>query len=458
MGYKSNLLKSLTKDDKQFEYFDPPINLKIGVVGHSFPPNCQIFMPMMEVTPEKEIIFPPSSLLQSGYQILTIRNNSDTPLYFNFLSDISKVFRVFPKSGLIQSKAFNIVCVEFCPREVNIYKFPLKIIFNHDNQNMHTIILHGICVDPIIEIEGIKDEIYFPPSYVGINTQKTITVINRSPIKVNVQISINQCEFGVITVEPDYFDMEANQIRKINVYLCPTKVSDIESQIEFTVGRIYDHLNESIGIFNPGSYFMKPGPEKHDKRIYKKVLKILGKGSDGDLKLEPAVLKFGTVKVGFYKKMYFSIYNPTLCNLYVKLNIPEEHKQLEQILSFDFNEGLINSFCKKDVSVTFKPVNRKKFNINVALYAVDNKNDKMTQTILSNNSFEVNKTLKAELIIEANGDYPLIKIVDIRNSNIGPSKLWKAFNVDEANEELLKPLTEEEINFINNEKTNKKMQ
>jgi hypothetical protein len=61
-------------------------------------------------------------------------------------------------------------------------------------------------------------------------------------------------------------------------------------------------------------------------------------------------------------------------------------------------------------------------------------------------------------VIEANGDYPLIKIVDIRNSNIGNTKLWSNFNVDEANEELLKQLTEEEINFINNEKTNKKIQ
>lgn len=458
LGYKTNLLKSLSTNEKQFDYFDPPICLKVGVVGHSFPPNTQIFMPMMEVTPEKEIIFPPCSLLQSGYQTLTIRNNSDTPLYFNFVPDITKVFRVFPRNGLIPSKTFNLVCVEFCPKEVNLYKFPMKIVFNHDSQNMHTVMLHGLCVDPLLEIEGINDELYFPPSYIGINTKKSITLINRSPIKVNVQISVNQCEAGVINVEPNYFDMEANQIRKIDVYLCPLKVAEIEANIEITSGRIYDHLNEAVGIFNPGSYLVKQGGEKHDRRIYKKELKVLGKGSDGDLKLDPPVLKFGTVKVGFYKKMYFSIYNPTICNFYVKLVIPEDQKHVEQIINFDFTEGLINSFCKKDVSVTFKPVNRKNFNLRVALYAVDNKNDKMTQSIISNNSFEVNKFLKAELLIEANGDYPLIKIVDIRNSSTGTSKLWKSFSVDEANEELLKPLTEEEINFINNEKTNKNIQ
>ena len=45
------------------------------------------------------------------------------------------------------------------------------------------------------------------------------------------------------------------------------------------------------------------------------------------------------------------------------------------------------------------------------------------------------------------GDYPLIKIVDLRNSIISSSTLWRDFNVDEANEELQKELTQEEIYF-----------
>jgi hypothetical protein len=66
--------------------------------------------------------------------------------------------------------------------------------------------------------------------------------------------------------------------------------------------------------------------------------------------------------------------------------------------------------------------------------------------------------LKAELTIKANGDYPLIQIVDIRNNITGTSKLWRSFNVDDANIELSKHLSEEEINFMSNDKTNKKIQ
>jgi hypothetical protein len=47
-------------------------------------------------------------------------------------------------------------------------------------------------------------------------------------------------------------------------------------------------------------------------------------------------------------------------------------------------------------------------------------------------------------MINANGDYPLIKICDIRNDIVGTNNLWHLFNVDLANEELQKQLTDEE--------------
>jgi len=66
--------------------------------------------------------------------------------------------------------------------------------------------------------------------------------------------------------------------------------------------------------------------------------------------------------------------------------------------------------------------------------------------------------LKAQIRIKANGDYPLLRITDIRNNNIGVSKLWQSFNVNDANEELCKKLTEEEMMFVSNEKSNNKLQ
>lgn len=396
LGHRTNLLKSISKNDKSFEYFDPPFPLKISVVGHSFPPNTQIFMPMMELIPQKEIIFPPVSLFQSSYQTLMIKNNSDTPLYYKFMNDVSSVFRVYPKNGIVKSKNFNLILIEFCPSDVKPYFYPLKIIFNHDSMNMHTILLNGACYDPAIEVEGINEEIFFPPSFIGISTSKSVNIINKSPIKVNVQLtSINANNpNGIINVEPNYFEMEANQIRKVDIFLCPLKIGDVDSKIEIKVGRIYDPTNELFGIYNPGfsnskatnvSSLVNP---RNDKRTFKKLIKIKGKGNDGDIVIDPPALDFGTVKVCFHKKLSFSIYNPSLCNFYVKMIFEDESKEHESIIDLDFKEGILNSLCKKDVEITFHPNNRSNIELVISLFAMENKSDKITQNMISSINFE----------------------------------------------------------------------
>lgn len=570
MAYRTNSLKEIEKNERRSDYFDPPLPLKINVIGHSFPPSSQIFMPMIELNPSKELIFKPSTINESVYQTICIKNNSDTALYYKFMSDVSSVFRVQPKLGLVKPKGFNLILIEFCPKEIKSYVFPLKVVFNHDLHNMHTLLLYGQCCDPEIEVENtINDEIYFSPSSIGISTVKSFNIVNKSPIKINIQIStfnnsginnnyyhdsnlqLNSIKSGnnnissninnaknldncikdgnnvykdsnnkilkpsklalmnikdnlvnaynndinselissakkvefqqnnnfnsisahrpnrnaasLINVSPSYFQMEPNQITKLDISFKPLAIGEIESIIEINASRIYDPIQEIHGIHNPGSshaYIQDTFKSKFDKRVFKKVLKIKGKGNDGDLKIEPALLEFGTVKVGFEKKLKFSIFNPTICNFYVRLEL-ENEANLARILKLDFKEGFINSLCKKDVNLSFHPNNRANFEMKIKLFACENTNENNNNNRAFENSkeaFESSKLLKAELLVKANGDYPLLKICDLRNTNIGMSHLWEAFNVDLANEELLKPLTEEEINFINNERTNIKLQ
>jgi hypothetical protein len=449
---KSSFMKTYQTNEKVFEYFDPPVPLKVFVVGHSFPPGIQIFMPMMEIVPNKEIVFTPCSINQSNYQSLYIRNNSDTPLFYKFITDVTNIFRVYPKWGCISSKSFNLILLEFCPHKIDVFKFQQKIIFNHDSEEIHNLNLHGLCVDPYVELENITNEIYFPPCFIGINTKKTITVINKSPLSINVDFNISGTDNGIVNIEPNYFEMHPNEMRKVEISLCPFKNEDVQSELRMKASRIYEPRNEILGIFNPGCYFIKPDM---DKRVFTKTFTVLGKGADGDLIVDPPMLQFETVKVGFPKKLSFSIKNPTICSFYVKLIFPEEYQDKSDIISLDFNEGFIHSLCQKDVNVTFKPTTRVRLSFKIALYATYDPTDKMVNNMINNHQFEAKSSLKAEIQIEANGNYPLIKIVDIRNNHIGTSKLWRNFNVKEINEELLKQLTEEEINYINSDKTTK---
>ena len=127
---------------------------------------------MYELNPKNELFFSPASINQSMYQTLKIINKSDTPLFFSFSTDPSKVFRMQNKYGLIEGNQFKLILIEFCPKDTLVYRYPLRIMFNHDASNIKTIILNGLCVDPVIEIQGVKNDIFFPPSFLGITTKK----------------------------------------------------------------------------------------------------------------------------------------------------------------------------------------------------------------------------------------------------------------------------------------------
>jgi len=269
---------------------------------------------MYELSPKKEMFFPPTSINQSLYQTIKIENKNDTPLFYNIIQDPINVFRVHNKYGLIPSNSFHLICVEFSPKETTVYRFPLRIIFNHDSQNTKTIILNGLCTDPVIDIEGVKSEMYFAPTYVGIKTKKTVKIKNLSPINILVKINIDKMVNGLIEVEENNFEMDTNLVKNINFSMTPNKTEEISAHVTITAERVYNPQVENIGIFEPNSQKEK---KDFDKRIFTKEFNILGRGSNGNLEIKPEKLEFGTVKVGFHKKMFFSIYNPTITNFYI---------------------------------------------------------------------------------------------------------------------------------------------
>ena len=517
---KSTLLKSYTvfannNESKNFENLgsspktkkylsliskvEPPISLYISMVGHSFPPGTQIFMPMFEFSPKKEIFFPPTSINQSLYQTLKIENKNDTPLFYKINPDPQNIFRVHNKYGLIASNSFHLICLEFSPKDTTVYRFPLHIIFNHDSLNTKTIMLNGLCTDPVIEIEGIKDEIYFAPCYVGIKTKRKIVIKNLSPIRIKVNIKIDNMINGILEVDEDNFEMELNSIKYVEFGLIPNKNEEISAHILITAERIYDPSIENIGIYNPENFENKKEQLNFDRRIFKREINVLGRGSNGDLSIKPEKLEFGTVKVGFHKKLSFSIYNPTITNFYIRLipdysgniSLPDDkgnnyQNKKRSDINIDFIEGLLNSFCKKDINIQFEPKTRVNLSFKINIYATDTIDDNKKLVLKKDKSININKEsiknankekkeeddnfynekseeiishkeeLKCSLEVNAKGDYPLIKIVDLRNNNISPSKLWKDFNVDIANQELQKKLTEEEMDY-SNAKSNKKI-
>lgn len=64
---------------------------------------------------------------------------------------------------------------------------------------------------------------------------------------------------------------------------------------------------------------------------------------------------------------------------------------------------------------------------------------------------------KSFIKVHAMGDFPLLRLTDVRNDQISVSNLWERFHLTDLNKELLNPLNESEIEFNNSDKTNQSM-
>ena len=93
--------------------------------------------------------------------------------------------------------------------------------------------LNGLCTDPVIKIEGVKNKIYFAPCYVGIKTKKSILIKNLSPLIHNCfeegelrKITgegriVKGTTFGKITFIPEVYHSNDNPHDDILQYTHP---------------------------------------------------------------------------------------------------------------------------------------------------------------------------------------------------------------------------------------------
>jgi len=157
MTKAKTLLGSIKKskyEDALNEDIDPPICFNVRMVGHSFPPGSQPFIPMVKLSPMKNVVFPSCGPNESVYQTLQIANTSDTPVYYKLLSDSTNTFKAYPPVGLIGGQRFAIICFEFNPKAPRNYNFQAQCIFNHNPSNIHKINLIGHCYEPKLQISN----------------------------------------------------------------------------------------------------------------------------------------------------------------------------------------------------------------------------------------------------------------------------------------------------------------
>jgi hypothetical protein len=78
----------------------PPLSGVVRCAGHSFGQSSLPFLPIMKILPQK-VTFKPCLTGHSAYDSVQLVNASDTPIFFKLAQDPLRVFRAFPRIGLI---------------------------------------------------------------------------------------------------------------------------------------------------------------------------------------------------------------------------------------------------------------------------------------------------------------------------------------------------------------------
>ena len=89
----------------------------------------------------------------------------------------------------------------------------------------------------MIDIEGVKSEMYFAPTYVGIKTKKTVKIKNLSPINILVKINIDKMVNGLIEVEENNFEMDTNLVKNINFSMKKFRHMLLSQRSEYIIPR-----------------------------------------------------------------------------------------------------------------------------------------------------------------------------------------------------------------------------
>ncbi len=211
------------------------------------------------------------------------------------------------------------------------------------------------------------------------------------------------------------------------------------------VKNLIDREQSSIGYFAPGSGSEGAALETVlEKRVNYKI-EVIGSGGDGSICIEPKIIDFDIVKVNFNKTITATLQNLSSTSFYVELEIRPIHSNeksdrkpfdvkmfnlLKKNFTLSFSEGVLAGNSKIDINITFHPTEIVELNAKLICIA----RERNLKTVpLGNAEGRNNPIQKCSLSIIGKGNYPLLKIVDLRNDSVSVSTLWEHFQINTIN-------------------------
>ncbi|KAI3356474.1 hypothetical protein L3Q82_017688, partial [Scortum barcoo] len=415
------------KDNHPIEdqLLSPPWCVTVRVIGHSFQPGREHFIPCCSLKPPR-VVFPALSVL--SYRTVLLQNCGDLPLTFclDHSSDPAwaESVSIVPCCGLIQPRNHQILTLKTTPTEESPKQgFSLHLQLNAAK---HTKELTAVSVVEKLRMSlGGDGCLYFEPTAVGSQTQRSHHIRNLSSIPLRFQWSIPEADQELIFVEPDAGELHPNESSVQMWSFSPL------AEKTYTV--------QSTLTFWP---VQTPGCNKSQL-----TLKLEGMGSKGFIEAQEAILDIGETLVGSYRSIEVPLVNSSPCPVSFCLSVQQALLDEEPIydpetvpiaLQLDCERGTIASHSTLSLRCTVSPHRRAQYQWTISY-----------QTL--NACGFMSSPPQAVCEVRAKGVFPTLQVIDVCSGGsverLSKVQLWKLFSLDSLNKHLLSNPSHAELTY-----------
>ncbi|XP_047455942.1 cilia- and flagella-associated protein 65 isoform X2 [Mugil cephalus] len=403
----------------------PPRCVTVRVIGHSFQPGKEHFIPSCTLKPP-QVVFPALSVI--SYRTVLLQNNGDLPLTF-FLDHSSKVglaesVFIVPSCGLIQPGRHQILTLrtiptEDCPKQ----GFNLCLQLNAAKLTKELTVL-CVAEKPRVSLEG-GCTLYFQTTAVGSQSQRAHRIRNFSRLPVRFKWSIPEPDQELIFVEPDAGELHPNESSVQTWSFIP--------------------LAEKTYTVKPTLTFWPSQTDGSNKSHIS--LKVVGKGSMGTIEAERAVLDVGEALIGSNRSIEIPLVNNSPCPVSFCLSVEQnildgelsnDPKAESSALQLDCMRATIASNSTMKLQSTVKPQRRTQY-----LWTIS------YQTLNANGSASSSPQALCEVRVK--GVFPTLQVIDACGGGsvgrLSKVHLWKLFSLHRLNEFLLSSPSPAELTF-----------
>ncbi|KAL4441714.1 hypothetical protein ABPG74_008711 [Tetrahymena malaccensis] len=376
--------------------------------------------PLIDIENNGKLFFPPCFLGVYSKQKMKVENRSKINLEFDIVipDKYKEVLHFEPQSGVMKpNEHINITC-GFVPYQKKNYK--IKPIFKAKEridltQSMVGYFLPGSGSSEQQQIQQ-EDEIQSLKQI-----EKQLEVVARGA-DGSIAIKPEFIDYGIVKV--NFQQRMTAQIRNDSncTFYIELKLVNDDEQEELEIQQSQTQLSQLISDQDIEIRRRKNKKKKEHHQV------------NQDEEEDEEQIKTGEVVINHSAKKNKQVY---------------DEETIHQNFKLDFTEGIISANSKIDIGIVFCPNQVNFFNMKLEVIATEY-NPKASIVRSQKRQF-IQKTY---LKIKANGNYPLLKIIDVRNDAISVASLWENFQINKINQELATDLNEDEINFLRIEQLN----